>query len=91
MPITVVIPSPLRIHTGQRERVLVEAATIGEALRSLCETHPGIRNHLLSEDGAVRKFINVYVNDEDIRFLSHQKTTLQETDVVSIIPSIAGG
>ncbi len=91
MPVTIIIPSPLRIHTDQQNRVLVEATTIGEALHSLCEAHPDIRNHLLSEDGAVRKFINVYVNDEDIRFLSDQKTKVWDSDVVSIIPSIAGG
>jgi len=91
MSVTIIIPSPLRIHTAQRERITVEAATVGEALRCLCERHPGIQNHLLSEDGGVRRFINVYVNDEDIRFLSDQKTGLRETDVVSIIPSIAGG
>lgn len=91
MSVTILIPSPLRIHTEKRERVEVEAATVGEALRTLCETHPGIRNHLLSEDGAVRRFINVYVNDDDIRFLSEQTTRLRANDIVSIIPSIAGG
>ncbi|MEX1138352.1 MAG: MoaD/ThiS family protein [Bacteroidota bacterium] len=91
MSVTILIPSPLRIHTEKRERVVVEAATVGEALRTLCETHPGIRNHLLSEDGAVRRFINVYVNDDDIRFLSEQTTRLRANDIVSIIPSIAGG
>jgi len=91
MSVTIIIPSPLCIHTGQRERVTVEAATVGEALRCLCGTYPEIRNYLLSEDGSVRRFVNVYVNDEDIRFLSDQKTGLRETDVVSIIPSIAGG
>ncbi len=91
MSVTIIIPSPLRLHTAQRDRVTVEASTVDEALHRLCETHPEIRNHLLSEDGVVRKFINVYVNDEDIRFLSDQKTGLRETDVVSIIPSIAGG
>ncbi|MEX2116783.1 MAG: MoaD/ThiS family protein [Bacteroidota bacterium] len=91
MSVTIIIPSPLRIHTAHRERITVEAANVGEALRSLCETNPEIRNHLLSEDGAVRKFINVYANDEDIRFLSGQKTGLRANDVVSIIPSIAGG
>lgn len=91
MPVAIVIPSPLRIHTGQQDRVSVEAATVGEALRSLCRAHPELRNHLVSEDGTVRKFINVYVNDEDIRFLSAQDTRLGSNDVVTIIPSIAGG
>lgn len=91
MPVTILIPSPLRIHTEEEERVVVEAATVDEALRALCREYPRLRNHLLSEDGKVRRFINVYVNDDDIRFLSDQTTPLGVNDVVSIIPSIAGG
>lgn len=91
MSVTILIPSPLRAHTERQERVAVEAATVGEALRALCLKYPGVRNHLLSEDGEVRRFINVYVNDADIRFLSAQTTPLGVNDIVSIIPSIAGG
>lgn len=91
MSVTILIPSPLRIHTESQKRVAVEASTVDEALGALCREYPGLRNHLLSEDGKVRKFINVYVNDDDIRFLSGQTTPLGVNDVVSIIPSIAGG
>ena len=91
MSVAILIPSPLRIHAESQKSVAVEAATVGEALGALCRQYPGLRNHLLSEDGKVRKFINVYVNDDDVRFLSGLATPLGVNDIVSIIPSIAGG
>ena len=88
---TVRIPTPLRKLTNNEETVEVQAATIREALAELQSRYPGIQERLLDENGDVRRFVNVYVNEEDIRFLSNQQTPLKEGDEISIIPAIAGG
>ncbi len=85
------IPTPLRKLTNNEEVVEVKAATIGEAFAELQSRYPGIRERLLDDTGAVRRFVNVYVNEEDIRFLQNQQTALKDGDEVSIIPAIAGG
>ncbi|MGB7292358.1 MAG: MoaD/ThiS family protein [Thermodesulfobacteriota bacterium] len=85
------IPTPLRRLTGEKDEVLVEAATIGNLIEELESQFPGIKQRLCDEDGNVRRFINLYVNNEDIRFLKGTDTELQEKDIVSIIPAIAGG
>lgn len=85
------IPTPLRRLTGEKDEVLVEAATIGNLIEELESQFPGIKQRLCDEEGKVRRFINLYVNNEDIRFLNGTETELQETDIVSIIPAIAGG
>ena len=85
------IPTPLRKLTNNEELVEVNAATIGEAIVELQTRFPGIKERLLDESGAVRRFVNVYVNEEDIRFLQNQETALKEGDEISIIPAIAGG
>jgi sulfur-carrier protein len=85
------IPTPLRRLTGEKDEVLVEAATIGNLIEELESQFPGMKQRLCDEDGNVRRFINLYVNNEDIRFLKGTDTELQETDIVSIIPAIAGG
>ena len=85
------IPTPLRKLTNDEELVEVEAATIGDAITELQSRFPGIRERLLDETGAVRRFVNVYVNEEDIRFLQNQQTKLKDGDEISIIPAIAGG
>lgn len=85
------IPTPLRKLTNNEELVEVHAATVGEAFAELQSRYPGIQERLLDEQGAVRRFVNVYVNEEDIRFLQNQQTPLKDGDEISIIPAIAGG
>ena len=85
------IPTPLRKLTNDEELIEVQAATIGEAINELQTRFPGIKERLLDETGAVRRFVNVYVNEEDIRFLQNQDTKLKSGDEISIIPAIAGG
>jgi molybdopterin converting factor small subunit len=91
MAVKVVIPTPLRPYAGKRDSVKLEAATVGEALHSLTSQFGELRKHLYSEDGRLRSFVNVYVNDEDIRYLQKDKTAVQPGDTISIVPSIAGG
>jgi len=85
------IPTPLRKLTNDEELVEVNAATIGDAINELQTRFPGIKERLLDDTGAVRRFVNVYVNEEDIRFLQNQNTALKDGDEISIIPAIAGG
>ena len=86
------IPTPLRQFVAKQATVTVEAATVGEALDELTLTHPELKKHLYSEEGKLRAFVNVYLNDEDIRYLSDKENTaVKESDSLSIIPSIAGG
>jgi molybdopterin synthase sulfur carrier subunit len=91
MPKKVRIPTPLRKLTNNEELVEVSAATIGEAIAELQKRFPGIKERLVDETGGIRRFVNVYVNEEDVRFLQNQETVLKEGDEVSIIPAIAGG
>jgi molybdopterin converting factor small subunit len=91
MPVSVTIPSPLQPYTGNQDTVTVEASTVGEALTRLAAQYEGLRKHLFTEAGKLRTFVNVYVNDEDVRFLQRDQTPLRDSDVLSIIPSIAGG
>lgn len=85
------IPTPLRNLTEGNAEVTVEAANVGEALTKLEQLHHGIRERICDQDGNVRRFVNVYVNDEDIRFLKNLDTPLSDGDQLSIIPAIAGG
>ncbi len=85
------IPTPLRKLTNNEELVEVKATTIGDAINELQSRYPGIKERLLDDAGTVRRFVNVYVNEEDIRFLQNQQTMLKDGDEVSIIPAIAGG
>src|SRR5437867_11403580 len=85
------IPTPLRKLTNNEEVVEVSAATIGDAFLELQSRYPGIKERLLDDSGSVRRFVNVYVNEEDIRFLQDQQTALKDGDEISIIPAIAGG
>lgn len=91
MPKKVRIPTPLRKLTNNEELVEVNATTIGEAIAELQLRYPGIQERLVDEKGEVRRFVNVYVNEEDIRFLKNQQTPLKDGDEISIIPAIAGG
>jgi molybdopterin converting factor small subunit len=86
------IPTPLRPYAGKQATISVEAATVGQALQELTGKHPELKKHLYSEDGKLRAFVNVYLNDEDIRYLAgRENTPVKENDSLSIIPSIAGG
>lgn len=85
------IPTPLRKLTNNEELVEVNAPTIGGAIKELQARFPGIAERLVDEKGEVRRFVNVYVNEEDIRFLENQNTPLKDGDEISIIPAIAGG
>jgi adenylyltransferase/sulfurtransferase len=91
MAIQIMIPTPLRQFTENRESVSVDGNSVGEALKSLCMKYASLEKHLYSDDGKLRNFVNVYVNDEDIRYMQKESTPLSEKDVLSIIPSIAGG
>ena len=91
MAATVRIPTPLRKLPNEQETVEVESATIGAAVEELEGKFPGIKERIVDEEGEIRRFVNVYVNEEDIRFLENQDTPLKEGDDVSIIPAIAGG
>jgi len=91
MATRVLIPTPLRAYTEKKESLLLEGGTVGELLRNLTATYVPLTRHLFDEAGALRNFVNVYVNDEDIRYLQKEHTVVSEKDTVSIIPSIAGG
>jgi molybdopterin converting factor small subunit len=91
MAVKVLIPTPLRAYTDKQDALLLEGKTVGELLRQLTTEHAQLRKHLYAENGNLRNFVNVYVNKEDIRYLRNEETPVTENDVVSIIPSIAGG
>jgi len=91
MPVKVMIPSPLRPYAGKRASAEFSARTVGEALGHLTTEFSELRKHLFTEDGKLRSFVNVYVNDEDIRYLAKENTPTKDGDTISIIPSIAGG
>jgi molybdopterin converting factor small subunit len=91
MAVKVMIPTPLRSYAGKRDHVDVAAKTVGEALSSLIAEHGDLRRHLYQDDGRLRSFVNVYVNDDDIRYLQKEATPVRDGDTVSIVPSIAGG
>jgi sulfur-carrier protein adenylyltransferase/sulfurtransferase len=87
----VLIPTPLRPYTGQQDAVDVEGRTVGEILSALTTRYSDLRRHLYADDGKLRHFVNVYVNDDDIRYLEREATSLKTGDVISIVPSVAGG
>lgn len=91
MPVPVRIPTPLRRFTGDRAEVSVTAADLSSLLERLFEECPGLRGQLLGEDRKLRAFVNIYVNDEDVRFLDGLKTAVKDGDSVDIVPAIAGG
>jgi len=85
------IPTPLRQYVGKQASVEVAGTTVGEAMNALVARHPELRKHLYTDEGKLRAFVNLYVNDEDIRYLQKEATSLNEGDNISIVPSIAGG
>src|SRR5713101_6939466 len=91
MPVTITIPTPLRQFAGGQSEIQVNASTAGEALDQLTTTHAELRRHLLNDQNALRNFVNVYVNDEDIRHAKGSDTPVKDGDTILIVPSIAGG
>jgi molybdopterin converting factor small subunit len=91
MPVTIRIPTQLRSLSGGQNEVAVEATTVAEALKALEATHPGFSDRLFDEGGKLRRFVNVFVADEDIRFLDGLETPLPEAGTLSIVPAVAGG
>ena len=91
MPNTIHIPTPLRPFTDALESVEVQGSTVGELLTDLTTRYDGLRKHLYTEEGRLRNFVNVYLNDEDIRYLNALETPLSDGDVISILPALAGG
>jgi molybdopterin converting factor small subunit len=91
MATKILIPTPLRPYTDKQEAVEAQGATIGELLADLTRKYAGLKAHLYNEQGKLRSFVNVYLNDEDIRYLQREQTPVSPGDTISIIPSVAGG
>src|SRR5687768_8899739 len=87
----VLIPTPLRQYAGKNNVVELNGASVGEVLNALTSLHPDLRRHLYSDEGKLRNFVNVYLNDEDIRYLQKDQTPVKSGDTLSIVPSVAGG
>jgi molybdopterin converting factor small subunit len=85
------LPTVLRVHAGGDKTVSAEGATVGEVLTGLVATYPGLSGQILNDDGSLHKFVNVYVNDDDVRYLSSLDTKVTPGDEVSILPAVAGG
>ena len=85
------IPTPLRPFTGKQDVVEVEGTTVGELLAKLTSEHEALKKHLYNDEGRLRSFVNIYLNDEDIRYLDREQTPVKPGDTLSIIPSVAGG
>lgn len=88
---TVLIPAPLRPHCGGQSSAVVDGATVGEVLERLAAAHPELGQHLFNEQGGLRSFVNVYLNDDDIRYLDREASAVATGDTLTIVPSIAGG
>jgi molybdopterin converting factor small subunit len=87
----VLIPTPLRQYTGNRKEVEIAGATVGEILTTLTSDFADLRKHLYTDEGKLRSFVNVYLNDDDVRYLDKDRTSAAPGDTLSIVPSIAGG
>jgi adenylyltransferase/sulfurtransferase len=87
----VLIPTPLRQFTGKQDSVAVPGATVGEVLSALTAQFPDLRKQIFNDEGKVRSFVNVYLNDEDVRYLGKDATAAKDGDTISLVPSIAGG
>lgn len=86
------IPTPLRVYTGNESTVTVQASTVSQALSTLTAQYPQFEKHLYTSEGKLRSFVNLYLNDEDVRYLpQREETAVGDSDTLSIIPSIAGG
>jgi len=87
----ILIPTPLRQFAGGLKEIEVAGATVGQALDALTAEYGALRNHIFTPEGKLRSFVNVYLNDEDVRYLAKDKTVIAAADTLSIVPSIAGG
>ncbi len=87
----IMIPTPLRQYAGKKDTVEAEGATVGEVLAAVTKEFPDLRKQIYTDEGKLRSFVNVYLNDEDIRYLDKEKTAVAAQDTLSIVPSIAGG
>ena len=88
---TIHIPTPLRPFTEKKESVQVSGSTVGELLADLTKKYDGLKKHLYTDEGKLRNFVNVYLNDEDIRYMQKEQTPVKDGDALSIVPSVAGG
>ena len=91
MPVAIRLPTVLRAQAGGAAVVELEGATIGEVLSSLVAAHPGLAGQVVGEDGSLNRFVNVYVNDDDVRYLQKLDTPVADGDEISILPAVAGG
>ena len=91
MAVTVHVPTPLRKLTDNQAELQIEAGTVGELVDNLESAHPGLKEKLLDESGEIRRYVNIFINEEDIRFLDGKGSELEDADSVSIVPAIAGG
>ena len=91
MSIRVTIPTALRRYANDQNAIELDGETVGQVLKALTEAHPGLNAHLFEESGELRNFVNVYLNEEDIRYLSQEKTSLKDGDSITIVPAVAGG
>ena len=91
MPVDVHLPTVLRSQAGGARTVSVEGATIGQVLTTLVETYPGLAGQVLTDEGTLHRFVNVYLNDDDVRYLDSLDTPVGESDEISILPAVAGG
>ena len=91
MSVTVRVPTTLRTLTGGQSEVSVEGTTVGEVLASLEAAHPGFADRILVDGGALRRFVNVFLADDDVRFLQALETPVPDGETISIIPAVAGG
>jgi len=92
MSVKIHIPTPLRPFVGNQEELQLEGAgTVGSLLKDLAEKNSGLKKHLFNDEGKIRNFVNVYLNEEDIRYQNGPDTAVKSGDVISIVPSIAGG
>jgi adenylyltransferase/sulfurtransferase len=87
----VMIPTPLRQYAGKQDSVELSGSTVGEVLKGLTTQHADLRKHLYNDEGKLRSYVNVYLNDEDIRYLDKEASAVKDGDTISIVPSIAGG
>lgn len=91
MPVEVKLPTVLRVHADGQPSVAVEGSTVGEVFQVLIERYPGLRGNLLDDAGGLHKFVNVYKDDDDIRYLEGLDTKVADGDVLSLLPAVAGG
>jgi molybdopterin synthase sulfur carrier subunit len=91
VPVQVNLPTVLRSHAGGSKTVSAEGSTVGEVLVAVVEEYPGLSGQVIDGDGSLHKFVNVYLNDDDVRYLSALDTPVKESDEISILPAVAGG